>query len=91
MGPSKRTGAIEDWLCALDTESSRQSAKLLRGRTACVDITEDRWFFKSRFPAETCGKLWKTMEKLGKSRDFTMENWILAWYDMSELKEHMCF
>ena len=29
------------WLCALDTEGSRQSAKLLRGRTAYVDITED--------------------------------------------------
>lgn len=31
------------WLCALDTEGSRQSAKLLRGRTACVDITEAEW------------------------------------------------
>ena len=43
------------WLCALDTEGSRQSAKLLRGRTACVDITEAEWntggvfkFFYSR-------------------------------------------
>ena len=34
---------MEAWLCALDTEGSRQSAKLLRGRTACVDITEDTW------------------------------------------------
>lgn len=34
---------MQDWLCALDTESSRQSAKLLRGRTACVDITEETW------------------------------------------------
>ena len=28
---------------AMDTEESRQSAKLLRGRTACVDVTEEMW------------------------------------------------
>jgi pyridoxine/pyridoxamine 5'-phosphate oxidase len=78
MEPSKRTGAIEDWLCALDTESSRQSAKLLRGRTACGDITEDRWFFKRRFPAETCGKLWKNWGNLEISPWKTE-----FWHDMT--------
>ncbi|CAK9036900.1 Uncharacterized protein SCF082_LOCUS21917 [Durusdinium trenchii] len=34
---------MEAWLCSLDTEDSRQSAKLLRGRTSCVDVTEEMW------------------------------------------------
>jgi hypothetical protein len=81
MEPSKRTGAIEDWLCALDTESSRQSAKLLRGRTACVDITEDRWFFKRRFPlrhVENYGKPWKIWGNLEISPWKTE-----FWHDMT--------
>eukprot|EP00435_Cladocopium_sp_Y103_P069818 s419_g34.t1 len=42
-GDDSEEDEMQDRLCALDTESSRQSAKLLRGRTACVDITEETW------------------------------------------------
>lgn len=79
---SKRPGAIEDWLCALDTESSRQSAKLLRGRTACVDITEDRWWFVSADSqlrhVENYGKPWKNW------RNLEISPWkIEFWHDIS--------
>ncbi|CAJ1375133.1 unnamed protein product [Effrenium voratum] len=65
-GGDSDASELEEFLTSLGTNDSREAAKLLRGRAACVDVTEETWHtvehLQGRCSVVTCTSLLTQVE-----------------------------
>ncbi|CAJ1328579.1 unnamed protein product, partial [Effrenium voratum] len=93
-GGDSDASELEEFLTSLGTNDSREAAKLLRGRAACVDVTEETWHtvehLQGRCSVVTCTSLLTQVgymephiwtDVLHGANDMLEEGGILIMYD----------